>query len=198
MRVFSYIVSRDYGFAPNPFYKFCTLANCKPIIRRVAEVGDIIVGTSPLSAGRRLVFVMRVTEKQTFNEYWNDPRFEKKKPKLIGSLRDAYGDNIYKPLADGSFEQHWSHHSLSDGCTNLFNRNKDTATNAVLLSSDFAYWGADGPAVPANLMNHYGFDLRAPTQGHISRFPPDFLEAVDDWFVHLAERGVLGIPAKWV
>ncbi len=28
---------RDYGFAPNPFHGICTLATCKPVIRRVAR-----------------------------------------------------------------------------------------------------------------------------------------------------------------
>ena len=197
MRVFSYIVSRDYGFAPNPFHGFCTLADCKPVLRRVAGVGDLVVGTSPLAAGRRLVFAMRITEKLSFEAYWNDPRFERKKPNFTGSVRNAYGDNIYEPLADGTFGQHRSHHSLPDGSTNLFNRNKDTSTNAVLVSDDFIYWGGDGPPVPTNLANFHGIDLRAPTQGYVSRFPPDFIDAVEDWFVHSPDRGVRGVPAKW-
>ena len=40
MRVFSYIVTHDTGYAPNPFHGFLTLACCKPLIRRTAEVGD--------------------------------------------------------------------------------------------------------------------------------------------------------------
>lgn len=198
MRVFSYIISRDYGFAPNPFYGLCTLADCKPVIRRVANVGDIVVGTSPLAAGRNLVFVMRVTEKMPFEAYWSDPRFEKKKPKFSGCIRDAYGDNIYEQLPDGNFRQHRSHHSHPDGSTNLYNRIKDTSTNAVLVSSDYAYWGSSGPPVPAQLTNFHGIDLRAPTQGHLSRFPPDFVDTVAEWFDLLPSRGVLGVPAKWM
>src|SRR5262245_31415483 len=45
VRLYSYVVARDYGFAPNPFYGFCTLATCKPDIRRTADIGDWIVGT---------------------------------------------------------------------------------------------------------------------------------------------------------
>ena len=30
MRLHSYVVARDYGFAPNPFLGVCTLATCKP------------------------------------------------------------------------------------------------------------------------------------------------------------------------
>ena len=43
-KVYMYVVDRDFGFAPNPFHGFCTLATCKPRTRRVAKVGDWIVG----------------------------------------------------------------------------------------------------------------------------------------------------------
>jgi hypothetical protein len=45
MRLFSYVVARDYGFAPNPFHRHCTLATCKPGIRARAAVGDWVIGT---------------------------------------------------------------------------------------------------------------------------------------------------------
>ncbi len=44
-RIYSYVVRYDSGFAPNPFYGYCTLATCKPDIRRGAEVGDWVVGS---------------------------------------------------------------------------------------------------------------------------------------------------------
>ena len=34
---YSYIVARDFGFAPNPFNGVLTLATCKPIVRKGAE-----------------------------------------------------------------------------------------------------------------------------------------------------------------
>ena len=52
MKLYSYIVARDFGFAPNPFYGFCTLATCKPKIREHASVGDWVVGTGARSSGR--------------------------------------------------------------------------------------------------------------------------------------------------
>ena len=41
--LFSYVVRSDGGFAPNPFFGYCTLATCKPRIRKGALVGDWIV-----------------------------------------------------------------------------------------------------------------------------------------------------------
>ena len=40
MNLYSYVITRDYGFAPNPFWNICTLATCKPQIREHALKGD--------------------------------------------------------------------------------------------------------------------------------------------------------------
>ncbi len=87
MQLYSYVVARDFGFAPNPFFGTCTLATCKPDIRRSAIVGDWIVGTGSKTRKRHgnLVYVMKVAEKMTFNQYWEDRRFQLKKPNLSGS-----------------------------------------------------------------------------------------------------------------
>ncbi len=45
MYIYSYVLRYDDGVAPNPFFGFCTLAVCKPVIRRKAQVGDWIIGT---------------------------------------------------------------------------------------------------------------------------------------------------------
>ena len=97
--LYSYVLRRDYGFAPNPFFGYCTLATCKPIIRRVAQVNDWVVGTGSAAKGSpvsgRLIYAMRVSEKLTFAQYWEDERFANKKPVMNGSLKQKYGDNIY-------------------------------------------------------------------------------------------------------
>lgn len=49
-RIYSYVVRYDSGFAPNPFYGYCTLATCKPDIRRAAEVGDWLVAPATTAA----------------------------------------------------------------------------------------------------------------------------------------------------
>ena len=94
-RAFSYVVKRDYGFAPNPFYGFLTLATCKPLIRKNAEIGDFIIGNSPSNLGSKLVYMAKVSEIITFDEYWSNPRFLCKKPIMNGSVKKLYGDNIY-------------------------------------------------------------------------------------------------------
>ena len=46
MKIMSYIITHDYGFAPNPYGGFLTLATCKPKIRNSAKIGDILVGSN--------------------------------------------------------------------------------------------------------------------------------------------------------
>ena len=61
------------------------------------QLGDWIVGLGSKSMGNlhHIVFAMKVEEKLTFDQYWNDARFLCKKPNLNGSLIEIYGDNVY-------------------------------------------------------------------------------------------------------
>jgi len=107
MRLFTYILAHDSGFAPNPFWGFCTLATCKPRIRRSAGVGDWIVGVGSVKTvgAGKLVYAMQVAEVLNFEEYDADPRFQRKKPKLNGFRQERCGDNIYHRGTDGRWHQ---------------------------------------------------------------------------------------------
>lgn len=65
--LYTYCIPYDDGAAPNPYWGICTLAICKPVIRRVARVGDWVVGTgsshSPIGdVAGAVVYAMQVTE----------------------------------------------------------------------------------------------------------------------------------------
>lgn len=198
MRLFSYIVARDFGFAPNPFFGVCTLATCKPNIRRVAALGDWVIGTGG-SQNRRsgyLVYAMRINESLTFNEYWCDPRFIGKKPNLRGSRKQAFGDNIYFKDNTGQWHQSDSHHSYPRGVPNPFNITHDTQADRVLISSDYAYWGGVGPKIPEELRNFQGIDICA-RRNHKSRFHDSLVAAFLAWFDSLQDKGFLGSPLNW-
>jgi hypothetical protein len=47
--------------------------------------GDWLIGVSPKYDGNRLVYAMRISERLTMNEYFDDVRFKDKKPKLDGT-----------------------------------------------------------------------------------------------------------------
>jgi hypothetical protein len=177
----------------------CTLATCKPNIRRVAMHGDWVVGTGS-SAKKRpptFVYVMRVTETLTFDEYWADSRFLAKRPNLSGSQKQAFGDNIYHSDAkSGAWIQEDSHHSYADGAPNLGNLDSDTQTDRVLISNEFAYWGGQGPPVPERFRSFDGYDIRA-IRNHKSVFSQHFVDEFVVWVRLLDESGCIGDPKKW-
>lgn len=160
----SYIITRDYGFAPNPFDGVCTLATCKPEIRRLSQIGDWVIATGSAGhdASGRLVCLMEVNEILTYTSYWDDPRFQSKKPIMNGSQKQLYGDNIYHQQ-----ETQWihvnSHHSNADGSVNTHNRDRDTKCLNVLISNNFYYFGQHPVFVPrqiANQVTHTGVGHR--------------------------------------
>ena len=146
--LFIYVVDRDFGFAPNPFHGFCTLATCKPGIRKSAQVNDWVmgVGGTRLKAIGRCLYIMKVTETLTFDEYWANNRFRLKRPLRNGSSVMMVGDNIYHRKGNkGTWIQEDSHHSNPDGSPNMTNLQRDTSSTRVLISTHFYYFGSSAP-----------------------------------------------------
>ena len=54
MRLFVYVQTSETGFVPNPYWDYCTLACCKPDIRRVAQDGDFVMSLSPKRLSNRV------------------------------------------------------------------------------------------------------------------------------------------------
>ena len=198
MRLYSYVVDHDFGFAPNPFHGVCTLATCKPVIRERAETGDYVVGTGCARRKRRgyLVYFMRVEEITTYDAYWADPRFEMKRPFLRGSKMRAFGDNIYHRDARGAWHQESSFHSLRDGSPNPLNVEHDTHSERVLIGTDFTYWGGTGPQIPAKYRNYKGDDVCA-ARGYRVNFVEGLAEEFLVWLRGFDERGYLARPLEW-
>lgn len=144
--LYTYPITRDFGFAPNPFHGFCSLATCKPHIRKTARIGDWVmgIGGKPLGAAKgKCIFLMKVTEKIGFQDYWNDHRFSLKKPLRNGSRVQMLGDNIYHRGEDGNWIQEDSHHSHPDGSPNPENVKRDTGHgDHILISNYFLYFGS--------------------------------------------------------
>ena len=138
-----YIITRDYGFAPNPFYGFCTLACCKSQIRKKAQKGDWVIGlgSKKLKCRGEIIYAMKVTEMLTFNEYYKDKRFSLKKPYISGSLKTMHGDNVYHKNSKGQWIQDDCHHNHKNKTTRSNNIKMDTKVNRVLVSDHFFYFG---------------------------------------------------------
>ena len=201
-RIHSYVVRYDSGFAPNPFYGYCTLATCKPNIRKSAKVGDWVVGSGSndqsIRRGGHLVYAMRVTEVMTFEEYGRDLRFESKKPYRNGSLKQSCGDNIYFKDADGfSWQQRDSFHSLTDGSLNPEHVARDTRVDRVLISSDFVYFGGQGPKFPSELQDPHGRPLCKTGRGITTFDDVQLVAKFEHWIRNLAVSGYRGAPFEF-
>jgi hypothetical protein len=179
-KVLCYIAPWDEGLAPNPFGEYCTLALCKPIIRRVAEPHDWIVGLSEKDDGYRILYVMIVMAVLSFEEYWNDSYFQDKKPDLTSSnpvLR--VGDNIYQ-MVEGEYKQHPSMHTNPDGSKNNGHYNRDLGPNynnaQVLIGNNFCYFGRSRKEPPSGLNN------LARGRGHRVHKDSSTLSRLRKWF----------------
>ncbi len=193
VRFYSYIVARDFGFAPNPFFGYCTLATCKPRIRQYAKIGDRILGTGSKATQRHghLVFAMRVDEVMSYDEYWNDPRFLVKRPNMRSSIRNGYGDNIYHKDGSGCWIQEDSHHSRPHGQPCDANSGHDTQTDRVLIGQHFCYWGGSGPPIP----DKWRKEVCHSTQHYkmiCARLAPEVAAWLDE-----SEQGYCGEPLNW-
>src|SRR6266498_3405408 len=102
-RLFTYILRHDDGAAPNPFRGMCSLAICKPGIRRVAKPDDWVAGLGSKNApsgdlSGRLVYAMRVEKVLSLKDY--DQQAISNWPHRIPNVRSAdlserLGDCIY-------------------------------------------------------------------------------------------------------
>jgi hypothetical protein len=195
--LYSYVITRDYGFAPNPFHGFCTLATCKPVIRRVAKVGDWVIGTGSADYKRtgQLICAMQVSETMSFDDYWADPRFHAKRPDLTGSRMQAFGDNIYSRGSDMNWRQLDSHHSLPGGEINQVNVEDDTQTNRVLVANKFWYYGDKALPIPAAFRGRGAASICAH-RGHRKNFQPGLVDEFLTWLIE-QPPGRLGRPDRW-
>ena len=193
MTLYSYIVKHDGGFAPNPFFGYCTLACCKPGIRRKAQKGDWVVGLTPKDEGNRIVYIMEVEEILDFKQYWRDPRFRLKKPSLNAGAVRMVGDNIYQPQPGGGFRQVASVHSKPEfgNRENPGSKKRDLSGNRVLVSRNFAYFGSRPKVLPATLK------VLITGRAYKCRFSTEVQQAFRHFVSKQPAFGLLAAPHGW-
>lgn len=190
MKLYSYVVKSDTGFAPNPFFGYCTLACCKPAIRRTARVGDWIVGLTPKAQGSKIVYLMKVEETLSFEQYNRDGTFRQKIPEEKGDALHQCGDNIYVPRCDGSFRQLPSKHSRKNGEDEEKKRRDLEEGQRVLVSPDYKYFGSKALDLPER------FNTLIPRRGHKCRFPDELVAEFLDYIFRFP-NGVHAAPRTW-
>lgn len=160
-RLFTYTIPVDDGAAPNPFHGMCSLAICKPVIRRAAKPDDWIAGLGSKNApsgdlSGHLVYAMRVEEVISLREY--DINASTHWPHRIPNvqsavLQDRLGDCIYD-FSSGTAVQREGVHGAGNVATDLRGKN-------VLISKDFYYFGSQARKLPDDLR-----PICHQTQGH--------------------------------
>jgi hypothetical protein len=208
VRLCSYRLTADSGFAPNPFFGALTLATGMPEVRQSAAVDDWIAGFTSSSlcgdpaGAERLVYLMRVEERLTIAEYFADPRFARKIPARKGvSEVERHGDNIYQPrCADAvdpsHFEQlnnphHWDRvHDREDER----NKRRDVGGRRVLVAREFVYFGRE--ALP---VADFARPVLPRNHSHCCALTPDtaVARAFIDFAFAKAARPVVAPPHVW-
>ena len=208
VRLCSYRLTADEGFAPNPFFGVLTLATGMPELRQAAAVDDWIAGftSSDLcgdaAGAERLVYLMRVEERLTIAEYFADGRFARKIPALNGPPEvKRHGDNIYQPRRAGAaepvhFEQlsnphHWDRvHDREDERS----KRRDVSGRRVLVAREFVYFGREAlpvadfarPALPRSHSHCCALTLDT-----------DLARGFIDFALGKAARPVVAPPHAW-
>jgi hypothetical protein len=190
-QLFTYVITHDGGFAPNPFYGTLTLNCCKPDIRRHAQVGDWVAAftAAGFPAGRGLlVYAMRVSQKMTMVEYeaWTHNHLPEKIPPQGGGLarheRQA-GDSQYNFDTDPPTQRD-GFHGPGEAATDL-------SGGHTLLSGEYYYFGGRPVEVPEYLrpIIHKG-------RAHKWRPNEPYVEDFQAWLRSSYEPGIHGWPHK--
>lgn len=205
IRLFSYKMTNDTGFAPNPFWGYLTIATCKPGFRRSKRVGDWILGFSSKSLTRRygvrlddvgeekLIFAMKVSERLTTREYWLDYRFRSKKPSASAqAVVDRTGDNIYEPLVPEpstptDFKQLPNPNHGTDA------QSHDLKAMWILAATEFWYFGSGRIALPEDVrplvpVGQSAYGKRTYDEHRIAKFLN---------YLSKYPKGVNAAPHKW-
>jgi hypothetical protein len=179
-------VKNDSGFAPNPFWNYCTLACCKPQIRLAAEAGDWVIGTGSKSnvGNDKLIYAMKITEKLPFDAYYQDPRFRQKIPSH--GLVEERGDNLYHQSKLGVGIHVRPYHHKKEQIS------RDLGGAYVLISDYFFYFGRNA----VKLQDQFD-TLIKKGPGHKCRFAVEDIAAFTGWLTASFARGMRGGPYRF-
>jgi hypothetical protein len=177
MRLYTYCLRWDDGAAPNPFWGICTLAICKPAIRRTAKVGDWVVGlgsaNSPIgNISSSVVYAMKVTDKRSLWGY--DLLCQSK---YQGKIPDWYSSDFKRRVGDCIYDYgQGTPPKLRPSVHDERSRERDLSGENVLISNHFYYFGDNPVELPANLL-----PLIHSQQGHRVDLNRPYLEPFIDW-----------------
>lgn len=199
MKCYSYKMDHDYGFAPNPFWGVMTLATCKSTLRRSSNlnIGDWVIATGGkvLNKEDYLIFAMKVERIITFDQYWNDPSFQCKKPDFNGSVMRMYGDNVYHtdPQTGEVIQERCAHTVKGKIPKNTEQYKRDINGKNVLISKTFYYFGNNAFELP-DKFKCMASRVRNIQCNHVDE---DTIKEFVDWLQLNYKIGIHGEPINW-
>ncbi len=195
MSLYTYRLTYESGDAPNPYGDICSLAICKPTIRRCCKVGDWVVGIVSKGLVHRsnstdthideLIYAMKVSEKMSFKEY--DEFCKNQCSVKIPSINTRTGDCIY--FGDNeTLEQRENYaHNLKNMDTDKNGINKKDG-KAVILGKEFYYFGKNSIKIPEELEA-----IIIKGQGHYSHKNEPYVKPFEEW-IRKQKKGINGEP----
>lgn len=146
---------------------------------------------------------MKVEEILTFDQYYEDPRFQCKKPVKTGSLVQMYGDNIYhtdkSKHPKRQFIQDEGAHSHKNWSFYKKHYDRDTASDKVLLSKCFYYFGDQCITIPEEFsyIRLNDNDMRGNMK-YLDLKDEDLkIQLFADWLNANYSKGIHGNPCNW-
>ncbi|NCD06258.1 MAG: hypothetical protein EOL97_09070 [Spirochaetia bacterium] len=212
VRLFSYKIANDTGFAPNPFHNVLSLATCKPGIRKSKKEGDWIAGFSSKALiynynkskshpkrtfkSEELIYLMKIDKIITYKEYWESDEYNLKKYSS-DTLIQKNGDNIYKPTINfdmNNIDLCSSYEQIKNSYHDEKNKSRDISGKYVLISNTFYYFGINSilldssisPKIPKT-QSYYGI------RTHDKKQAIRFINYIQDKY----EIGIQGHPTLW-
>lgn len=151
MKTYAYMIPIDDGAAPNPYGGVCTLAICKPNIRKIAQEGDWLVGftrneTQTKKTPLCMVYAMRVTQVMSMEAY---DRYTQ--AFLSIKVPDIKSNQIEKQMGDSVYDFSGESVTLRDGVHSRCTKEMDLEGKNVLLSEHFYYVGEEAKNYPFGL-----------------------------------------------
>ncbi len=209
MKIISYRLTTDSGFAPNPFHKVLTLATCKPAIRRSSEtrIGDWLFGFSSkelhdkaknnygLNIDRNaLLYIAKISKILPHDKYFLE--YPKKQVKFDGTMIEQAGDNIYyKDSNDSSNSYKQLKNGNHDGSQGTITY--DTNGINALICEEFYYFGREGILLNDEIMDK----IRVIDRGHCKTEEnvEEIIEELLKWIElnYGNKKGQIGLPCLW-
>lgn len=152
MRLFSCCIPIDDGAAPNPFWGVCTLNICKPVIRRVANVDDWVIGVGSKNVkgndySGKLIYAMKITNIMPMEAYYKHC-----KNNLPNKIPDITNNDYKRQVGDCIYDFQTNPKGiLLPSVHNENNRDRDLGGLHTLLSEHFYYFGDEAICIPPHL-----------------------------------------------